>query len=103
MRQKAGDVTHLLAKVARAGGISHGTFSRFLSGARGAGMELCQGIAAAFNEPVETICRLAGFLPPLREDRISRETHAMVELLDEGEMEHTHFLLVAILRSKPRG
>lgn len=86
------------ADVARAGDIPPAQLSRFLSGDRGFGEKFLWGIARAFNEPLEKIYRLAGWLPPvpgdakllqeIREVLNHLEDHHLSEILDYANMRY---------------
>lgn len=52
------------AELARRAGVTRGAINGILQGARGPGVELCQGIARALNIPVQDVYEAAGLLPP---------------------------------------
>ncbi|MCB0165608.1 MAG: helix-turn-helix transcriptional regulator [Anaerolineae bacterium] len=53
------------ADLARAANVPDATISRILNGRTRAGVETCNALAEALNEPHERVFRLAGLLPPL--------------------------------------
>ncbi len=55
------------SELARRAGVTRAAMSGILSGARGPGVDLCQGIAKAFKLPPEEVYRAAGILPPEKE------------------------------------
>lgn len=65
------------SEASRQGGISHTSISQTVSG-RQPGVDVCKGLAKAFNTPVETVYRLAGLLPEISDlDKMD-----MIELVD---------------------
>lgn len=76
------------ADVARAGGIAPAQLSRYLSGERGGGVQFYQGIAKAFNEPIEKIFRLVGWLPPVQADEeLLQDTTEVLQQLDDEHLQ----------------
>ena len=52
----------------RRGGFASSMFTHIANGDTKPGLDFCQGIARAFDMPLEDVLRLAGILPPLVED-----------------------------------
>jgi transcriptional regulator with XRE-family HTH domain len=50
--------------LARASGMTPGQIARVMMGTRGVGRDFLEGVAKAFNIPLETVYRKAGWLPP---------------------------------------
>ncbi|MBN1933943.1 MAG: hypothetical protein JW934_04740 [Anaerolineae bacterium] len=73
----------LPAAAARKVNIRTSTLTRFLCGERNAGTKLCQDIARAFDEPVETVYRLAGILPGTLAPTHTTQTQDLLSRLDE--------------------
>jgi len=55
-------------ELARRSGISSAMISLVVTGQRNPGIDFCNGVAVAFNFPLEFIFRKAGILPPLPDD-----------------------------------
>jgi transcriptional regulator with XRE-family HTH domain len=53
--------------------VSQGAIAHIIAGRRNAGPEMCEGIARAFKLPPEKVFRLAGLLPPARDENPSDE------------------------------
>jgi transcriptional regulator with XRE-family HTH domain len=90
------------AELARRANIAQSHLSRVLSGMRGAGPDLCTGIAQAFALPPEAVFRKAGLLPP-EQEHTSQEREA-VHLLRELSPERREYILTtmrALARSTP--
>ena len=52
------------SELARQAGVTRGAINGVLTGARGPGVDLCNGIARALKIPPEEVLRAAGLLPP---------------------------------------
>jgi transcriptional regulator with XRE-family HTH domain len=55
-------------ELARRADISPGQLSMVINQSRGGGPEFCKNIARAFGEPPEKVFRLAGLLPPFKNE-----------------------------------
>lgn len=56
------------AELARRAGISAAVVDQIVNGMANPGLKVCQGIARAFNMPLEDTLRLAGILPSLEDE-----------------------------------
>ena len=52
------------SELARQAGVTRGAINGVITGARGPGVDLCNGIAKALKIPPEEVLRAAGLLPP---------------------------------------
>lgn len=77
------------ADLARAAKLPDATISRILNGRTQAGVEACNALAKALNEPPEKVFRLAGLLPPLpaAEDTTTRELIDIIKELSPATRE----------------
>jgi transcriptional regulator with XRE-family HTH domain len=75
------------SELARRAGISHSTVSTVISRASKPGPEFCLGIARALGLPPEDVFRKAELLPPLRDDKLTREIISLFPLLKKEDME----------------
>jgi transcriptional regulator with XRE-family HTH domain len=74
--------------LAREAGVTRAAINGILTGARGPGIDLLNGIAKALHIPVEEIYRVAGILPPApNENKIIKQITHLTNDLPESEQE----------------
>jgi transcriptional regulator with XRE-family HTH domain len=77
-----------ISEVARRGDISPSGLDRLYNGDREPGLKTCLGIAQAFNEPLTSVLRLAGLIPPAQEqNRVTDELYEIACLLSDEDAE----------------
>jgi transcriptional regulator with XRE-family HTH domain len=88
--------------LSRMAGISPGTISNVISGAKGLGYETGKAIAHAFKIPPEEIFRVAGILPPKpNADEWLEEMNHKLSLLDPATRLIAEKLINALLEETP--
>lgn len=80
--------------LARISGLSRGTLSNIISGARGRGPESLSAIAKALKLPVEKIYRAAGLLPPIikADEDMEQILHEIAKLPKDDQREVLAFI-----------
>lgn len=82
------------SELARRAGIKQPTISNIISGKRGVGFDVCDGLARAFDYPVESVYKIAGLLPPDSEDDpVVEESYYLLKLLDQSEKEQVRAII----------
>ncbi len=80
-----------MRELAKRAGISHSQISNIVNGQANPGADFCLSVAHALNMSPEKIFRLAGILPPSREERVAAdphlgEAHQILDQLDAGRL-----------------
>ena len=93
------------AELARQAGVTRGAINGILTGAKGPGVDLCNGIAQAFKLPPEIIYRAAGLLPPdtTVSELIQQITHLTKELPLQEQQDILEFVKLRHHLTKKRG
>lgn len=76
------------SELARSAGVTRAAINGILTGARGPGTDLCNGIARALKIPPEEVYRAAGLLPPApKENPIVKQITYLTSNLPEAEQQ----------------
>lgn len=92
------------AELARRANVSRASITKLLSENRTPSYDMCQGIADAFEIPVENVYRAADLLPPVHpEDAIITEMlHLFEQLNMEGKEDVRDYMRMKIEQAKRR-
>jgi len=92
------------SEAARRGGISPSSFDKVINGYSQPGLAFCQGIARAFNMPLEYVFVQAGILPPepLEDARLT-DIVRQISKLPEQDKEGVIHAINALLRLTSHG
>lgn len=100
LRERLKDKGWTNAELARQSGISPAQITRVLNGDRGFGEQSLTAIAKAFNLPAEEVFRIAGTLPPVKNNsRIDRLMY-QIEELDEADQEVIERIVGGFIENK---
>ncbi|MDP1713929.1 MAG: helix-turn-helix transcriptional regulator [Anaerolineales bacterium] len=93
------------SELARQAGVTRGAINGILTGSKGPGIDLCKGIAQAFDLPPEIVFRAAGLLPPdtTVTELIQQITHLTNELPLQEQQDILEFVKLRHHLTKKRG
>lgn len=92
-------------RLAKLAGVSQGAIAHVINGRRNPGPELCEGVARAFKIPPEDVFRIAGLLPPAREEDPTDDELLFLydQLSEEEQAEIREWIRFKVEQNKKKG